>query len=107
MRCSAPITSAVLSGILLVGGCASPRGGGAPPPPPAHTATESAAISDDVSWAPPPPPSVPEQYPAGPTLMSRVDGGFELRNRRVRAVIDERTGNLVYWGNDEARRNLL
>jgi hypothetical protein len=34
----------------------------------------------------------------GPTGMSKVAGGYELRNRLLRALIDADTGDLIYFG---------
>jgi hypothetical protein len=44
---------------------------------------------------------------AGPTLMRKVAGGYELKNRHIRAVIADDTGNLIYWGRAGIDRNLL
>lgn len=43
----------------------------------------------------------------GPTLMSKVPGGYELRNRWTRVVIDEKTGDILFWAPAGATRNLL
>jgi hypothetical protein len=44
---------------------------------------------------------------AGPTLMRKVAGGYELKNRHIRAVVADDTGNLIYWGRAGTDRNLL
>lgn len=57
---------------------------------------------------PPPPAATDEINPlAGPTLMRKVSGGYELKNRHVRAVIDDQTGDLIYWGRSITDRNLV
>jgi hypothetical protein len=44
---------------------------------------------------------------AGPTLMSRVENGYELKNRHVRLVIDENTGDVSFWGDAAGGANLV
>ena len=55
--------------------------------------------------APPTLSSVPSDY--GPTVMRKVEGGYELANRRLRLVIDEKTGDVSYFGTPDGHRNLI
>jgi hypothetical protein len=51
------------------------------------------------------PPSAAGEY--GPTEMKKVQGGYELANRKLRLVIDEKTGHVTYFGSAQSHRNLL
>ncbi len=66
------------------------------------TLTATSCASDDLSMA-----RGFDLPTTGPTRMNRVPGGYELINRQVRVVIDERHGHLVYWGSVDGRQNLL
>jgi hypothetical protein len=44
---------------------------------------------------------------AGPTVMSRVDNGYELRNRLFRVVISDQTGDVIFWGAVDQPRNMV
>lgn len=44
---------------------------------------------------------------AGPTVMSRVPGGYELINSQFRVVISEQTGDVIYWGYADKIRNVV
>ena len=74
------LRSIVLCCVILIAGCAAPQ---------KPTAS----------------PSVPVDY--GPTLMKKVPGGYELANRKLRLVIDEKTGDVTYFGTPDGTRNLL
>lgn len=68
--------------------------------------TETSSTTTQVE--PTPPAAADEINPlAGPTLMRKVPGGYELKNRHVRAIIDDQTGNLIYWGRSTTDRNLV
>src|SRR5690606_31887603 len=43
----------------------------------------------------------------GPTTLARVSGGYELRNRLIRVVIDETHGDVLYWGAPDGSQNLV
>jgi hypothetical protein len=43
----------------------------------------------------------------GATELARVPAGYELRNRDVRVVIDEHTGDVVTWGTPTQSRNTV
>lgn len=68
--------------LLLVGGCAASQ----PPVDPA-----SQGVIDPIDY--------------GPTAMRKVEGGYELANRRLRVVIHERSGDVTYFGSRD--RNVL
>lgn len=51
------------------------------------------------------PPADPIEY--GATQMRKVDGGYELANRKVRLVIDEKTGDVTYFGAADGKNNLV
>jgi hypothetical protein len=50
--------------------------------------------------------SVPVIIGPGPTTMSRVAAGYELRNQSARLVIDARTGDVIWWGTLPGGSNL-
>lgn len=75
----------VLFLMLLLAGCATPHKPTAPP-------SEQPATLDPIDY--------------GPTSMKKVEGGYELANRKIRVVIQERTGDAIYLGGVDGK-NLL
>ncbi len=56
-------------------------------------------IATTVCCAPPPrPPDAFEIDLPGPALMEKADGGYELKNRHIRLVIDGHSGDASYFG---------
>lgn len=43
----------------------------------------------------------------GPTLLSKDPAGYVLRNRDIRVVIGEESGDVSYWGSTDGKHNLL
>jgi hypothetical protein len=43
----------------------------------------------------------------GPTLMTKVADGYELMNRHIRLVIDEKTGDAIHWGSADGSIDVL
>jgi len=77
---------------LLSAGCATQKP--APTTQPAIPIASQPVDSD--------PPSA-----AGPTAMARVPGGYELINRQFRAIISDQTGDVIYWGSADKKRNVV
>lgn len=78
----------------MVAGCRT----ASPPLPSSQPQSTSPWMQDEIIEANP---------SAGPALMRKVAGGYELKNRHIRAVIADDTGNLIYWGRSGIDRNLL
>jgi hypothetical protein len=49
----------------------------------------------------------PRRAITGPAVLAKVQGGYELRNRWQRVVIDEQSGDVAFWGPVGSDRNLL
>ena len=43
----------------------------------------------------------------GPTRLAKVAEGYELTNTLYRVVIDDQTGNVIYWGFIDQSRNMV
>lgn len=61
----------------------------------------------EIPVAPQPIQSALPQYTTGPTELSKVAGGYELKNRLFRVVISDQTGDVIFWGLADHNRNLL
>ena len=75
--------------------------------PPAKPPTVVIAAPPVVPQPVVPPAAVTTPVGPGPTDMARVPAGYELRNRDVRVVIDEHTGDVVFWGAPAQPRNTV
>jgi hypothetical protein len=89
-----------LSLLLLVPLACAPKAGPTTGPTTAP-AVEGAPADDAESYLDP-----ALNHP-GPTLMRRSPRGFELRNRDLLVILDERTGDITHFGRMDADRNLL
>jgi hypothetical protein len=52
-------------------------------------------------------PPIEFQPASGPTVMSRVAGGYELSNRLFRVVMSDQTGDVTFWGYVGENRNMV
>jgi len=86
-------TALILGHLLLIGGCH--------PTPPASTQTAFPIAPQPVQSA------IEYQPESGPTLMSRVADGYELKNQKFRIVISDQTGDVIFWGYVGQDRNMV
>jgi len=86
---------------LLITGC-HPQASKDQPTKESHELKQLPMDNTTAEAAPPPTTSQPSA-----TLMSKVAGGYELKNDSMRVVISEQTGNIVYWSLPNSDRNVL
>jgi hypothetical protein len=83
----------VASVLLVAGGCGQPQ--------------QAAATRPVVPIAMQPVEPAYTPHGPGPTIKSRVSGGYELSNDQFRIVISESTGDVIFWGFTGKNRNVL
>jgi hypothetical protein len=83
----------LILGTLLLCSCATPRPAATRPAVPIAPQPITTDIYGDTL--------------AGPTLMKKVPGGYQLSNRLYRIVIDEQTGDVTFWGYVNEARNMI
>ena len=88
--------SGVVLSLALIGCQAGP-----PPPPATQPLTPPAVVAQPVV----PPSDVAPTPGPGPTRMARTPAGYELLNQSVRVVIDDASGDVVFWGTPKQVRN--
>jgi hypothetical protein len=86
-----PTTFRIMPALLLalsIFGCCAPK------PPAAITPVQTVTTDFDPNTT-------------GPTIKSRVSGGYELLNKQFRLVISDQTGDVIFWGYADKTRNIV
>jgi hypothetical protein len=79
--------------LTLITGCSTPHPAATQPLAPVASQAVTSFFDPDTT--------------IGPTVMSKVDGGYQLINRRFRVVISDQTGDVIFWGYVDQARNTV